>query len=242
MIASEICKEEVQLVGVLIDEGRGLAGKESRREKGASALQKLSMHLGLARKLPSVYLGKIAAKFLRLFGARRPSLYARLRKKEDGILKCLKKSVGSNYMDVVTKNRQFPLLLEVAEYHGVAVHRVGSINDDESASLLKGLSPDVIIGLGTRIIRKHILDIPRLGILNGHSSLLPEYKGGTTEFWQMASGEKDTGVTIHWMVEKTDRSCFSRGSRTLAPTSISLKTWFDRATRRAICSSRQTLY
>jgi methionyl-tRNA formyltransferase len=79
-----------------------------------------------------------------------------------------------------------------------------NVNGPEAIASIAADEPDVIIGLGTRILSKALLKIPRIGTLNAHSSLLPDYRGGTTEFWQMACGEVQTGVTIHWMVPRVD--------------------------------------
>jgi folate-dependent phosphoribosylglycinamide formyltransferase PurN len=43
-----------------------------------------------------------------------------------------------------------------------------------------------------------------LGALNAHASLLPAYRGTTTEFWQLAHGERETGVTIQRMAPRVD--------------------------------------
>jgi methionyl-tRNA formyltransferase len=95
-------------------------------------------------------------------------------------------------------------LTEIASLHNITLHTVDNINSDDCAHILKKLNLDIMLGMGTSIIKSKILKIPRLGILNGHSSLLPDYRGGTTEFWQLANDEDKTGVTIHLMIEKLD--------------------------------------
>ena len=84
------------------------------------------------------------------------------------------------------------------------MHEVDDANGQQSLELLQTLRPDLIIGLGTRILKPAVLAIPPMGILNGHSSLLPNYRGGTTEFWQLVHGARETGVTIHFMTERVD--------------------------------------
>jgi methionyl-tRNA formyltransferase len=61
---------------------------------------------------------------------------------------------------------------------------------------LAALAPDamVVVGYG-QIIPQSIIDIPRLGIINVHASLLPKYRGAAPVQWAIARGERVTGVT-----------------------------------------------
>src|ERR1700691_188890 len=58
------------------------------------------------------------------------------------------------------------------------------------------MNPDamVVVGYG-QIIPQAIIDIPRLGIINVHASLLPKYRGAAPIQWAIARGETRTGVT-----------------------------------------------
>src|SRR6202000_2579283 len=53
----------------------------------------------------------------------------------------------------------------------------------------------VVVGYG-QIIPQNIIDLPRLGIVNVHASLLPKYRGAAPIQWAIANGETKTGVTI----------------------------------------------
>jgi len=66
----------------------------------------------------------------------------------------------------------------------------------EVVEQLKELNPDamVVVGYG-QIIPRSIIDIPRLGIINVHASLLPKYRGAAPIQWAIANGEMRTGVT-----------------------------------------------
>ena len=48
------------------------------------------------------------------------------------------------------------------------------------------------------------LEIPKLGALNLHGSLLPAYRGRCPVNWVLVKGEEKTGVTLHFMIEKPD--------------------------------------
>jgi len=69
-------------------------------------------------------------------------------------------------------------------------------HNDEFRSLLETINPDAIIVVGYgRIIPPWMIDLPALGNLNLHASLLPKYRGAAPIQWAIASGESTTGVT-----------------------------------------------
>ena len=69
-------------------------------------------------------------------------------------------------------------------------------NNEEFRQQLSALHPDAIIVVGYgRIIPQWMIDLPRLGNLNLHASLLPKYRGAAPIQWAIAQGESVTGVT-----------------------------------------------
>ena len=68
---------------------------------------------------------------------------------------------------------------------------------------LKALKPDVIcvVAYG-KILPKEVLDIPALGCINVHGSLLPKYRGAAPIQWAVINGEKKTGITTMYMDER----------------------------------------
>jgi methionyl-tRNA formyltransferase len=69
-------------------------------------------------------------------------------------------------------------------------------NNDEFRTHLTAIKPDAIIVVGYgRIIPSWMIDLPRLGNLNLHGSLLPKYRGAAPIQWAIARGESVTGVT-----------------------------------------------
>jgi methionyl-tRNA formyltransferase len=69
-------------------------------------------------------------------------------------------------------------------------------NNEEFRVQLGALQPDAIIVVGYgRIIPQWMIDLPRLGNLNLHASLLPKYRGAAPIQWAIARGENTTGVT-----------------------------------------------
>ncbi len=69
-------------------------------------------------------------------------------------------------------------------------------NNSEFREQLTAIKPDAIVVVGYgRIIPQWMIDLPRLGNLNLHASLLPKYRGAAPIQWAIASGESITGVT-----------------------------------------------
>ena len=73
-------------------------------------------------------------------------------------------------------------------------------NNVEFIEEIKALQPDVIcvVAYG-KILPKEILDIPSLGCINVHGSLLPKYRGAAPIQWAVINGEKVTGITTMYM-------------------------------------------
>ncbi|HTZ95443.1 MAG TPA: methionyl-tRNA formyltransferase [Terriglobales bacterium] len=69
-------------------------------------------------------------------------------------------------------------------------------NNQEFRALLTAINPDAIIVVAYgRIIPQWMIDLPRLGNINLHASLLPKYRGAAPIQWAIANGESVTGVT-----------------------------------------------
>jgi len=79
---------------------------------------------------------------------------------------------------------------------GIPVYQPEKIKSDEAYEHLKRLAPDavVIIAYG-QIVSQRLIDIPRLGWINVHGSLLPKYRGAAPIHWAIVNGERRTGLT-----------------------------------------------
>jgi len=70
---------------------------------------------------------------------------------------------------------------------------------------VRTLAPDLIFSFYYRdLLPREVLAIPRLGAYNMHGALLPKYRGRAPVNWAVLEGEKETGATLHLMVEKVD--------------------------------------
>jgi methionyl-tRNA formyltransferase len=83
-----------------------------------------------------------------------------------------------------------------ADSRSLPVHQPERIKRPEPLAHLGSLRPDamVVVGYG-QIIPQSIIDIPPLGIINVHASLLPKYRGAAPVQWALARGESVSGVT-----------------------------------------------
>jgi len=89
--------------------------------------------------------------------------------------------------------------------HGLPFYTTENINSEEWFEKIASLKPDILFSFYYRkMIGKKILDIPRLGAMNLHGSLLPAYRGRCPVNWVIIKGEQKTGVSLHYMVEKPD--------------------------------------
>jgi folate-dependent phosphoribosylglycinamide formyltransferase PurN len=78
------------------------------------------------------------------------------------------------------------------------------VNDEAYIDSLKRLDIDIMICLIPQIAKEGFLKTAKLGCLNTHCSLLPEYKGREPLFWAMLNQDKKVGVTIHLMDKDID--------------------------------------
>jgi len=97
-----------------------------------------------------------------------------------------------------------PGLKKLAEKHGVPVDFTDNPNSEEYLEKLRKIGPDIIINQSQFIIKKPLLEIPRIGVLNRHNAILPKNRGRLTPFWVLYKGENETGVSIHFVDEGID--------------------------------------
>jgi hypothetical protein len=80
------------------------------------------------------------------------------------------------------------------------VTEVPHIDHPDVVELARRLQPDVIAVFGTSLIRGPLLDMGRLGIMNLHGGLSPEYRGADCTFWALYNGEPEKiGCTLHFI-------------------------------------------
>ena len=98
-----------------------------------------------------------------------------------------------------------PPVKELALRHNLPVIQPEKVRDPEIVEQLRALKPDciVVVAFG-QILPKSILEIPPLGCINVHASLLPQYRGAAPINWAIINGEKISGVTTMYMDQGLD--------------------------------------
>lgn len=97
-----------------------------------------------------------------------------------------------------------PVKIE-AEQHSIPILQPEKIKDETELKAVLSYEPELIITAAFgQILPKELLDYPTYGCINVHASLLPKYRGGAPIHQAIIDGEKETGITIMYMVEKLD--------------------------------------
>ncbi|MHA1409202.1 MAG: methionyl-tRNA formyltransferase [Candidatus Odinarchaeia archaeon] len=90
-------------------------------------------------------------------------------------------------------------------HQDVRIFKPSNVNGKEFLSILEDFDLNLIVSVASsQIFRKKLLRIPRYGCINVHGALLPKHRGVNPSFWVLLEGEKESGVTVHFMDEKID--------------------------------------
>ncbi len=106
-----------------------------------------------------------------------------------------------------SKKLLFPAVKETALAHfpHLPLFQPEIVSAPEFIPTLAGFNADlfVVVAYG-EIIKQHLLDLPRLGCINVHASILPKYRGAAPIQRAIINNEMETGITIMQMVRKMD--------------------------------------
>jgi len=109
------------------------------------------------------------------------------------------------HKDNPNENVWFDSVAELAARHNLPVFAPEDINHPMWEKKIEELQPDILFSFYYRnMVKKTILDIPPQGCINLHGSLLPAYRGRAPLNWVLIHGEKETGVTLHYMTPRPD--------------------------------------
>jgi methionyl-tRNA formyltransferase len=98
----------------------------------------------------------------------------------------------------------FRSVRQLADEHGLPAFTLERFDADWVARL-RDWAPDFLFSFYyRRLLPTAVLDTARLGALNLHGSLLPRYRGRCPVNWVLINGERETGVTLHYMVARAD--------------------------------------
>lgn len=98
-----------------------------------------------------------------------------------------------------------PVIKKVALGLGMPVYQPASLKDKATAAEIAALGPDaIVVAAYGQILPQALLDIPRLGAINLHPSLLPRYRGAAPVAAAILAGERFTGVSVMLMAAGLD--------------------------------------
>ena len=139
-------------------------------------------------------------------------------------LRCLEQTqslAGVSVAGVVTAPRQFTISYSPdrpvtnvlhadfhgwGKTHGVPVHELaGKMSDPELVEQVRAWAPDLIVVVGWyHLVPRVLRELPRLGVVGMHGSLLPRYRGGAPLVWAILRGERQVGITLFYFDEGVD--------------------------------------
>lgn len=98
-----------------------------------------------------------------------------------------------------------PPVKELALQHNLPVYQPEKLRDGQALEIFRSLKPDlaVVVAYG-RILPKELLEVPALGCVNVHGSLLPKYRGAAPIQWSVLNGDAVGGITTMYMAEGLD--------------------------------------
>ena len=92
-----------------------------------------------------------------------------------------------------------------AEKWGVPVYQPVRIREAEPIEIIRSLAPDlIVVAAFGQILPRELLEIPRLGCVNIHASLLPRLRGAAPIQWAVINGDDESGITLMQMNEGLD--------------------------------------
>jgi len=99
----------------------------------------------------------------------------------------------------------FSPVKEIAVDYGVPVLQPTTLRDGTAMEALRKLDPDLLIVVAYgKILPDEMIDLPRLGTINIHASLLPKYRGSAPIQWAVLNGDAVTGVTSMYVKPEVD--------------------------------------
>jgi len=96
-------------------------------------------------------------------------------------------------------------LKEYSDRYAISYYNETDVNSDEFYNLVTPLNCDIFVSMSfNQIFKPRILNVPRLGTINCHAGMLPFYRGRNILNWALINGEKEFGITVHYVDEGID--------------------------------------
>jgi methionyl-tRNA formyltransferase len=133
--------------------------------------------------------------------------------KKYGFLKTINKLIYNKYKfhaflkhdTGIVQQDLFPDSTEMKYTKDVPTIEVANINEQKAIEFISGQKPDIIAVCGTSVIKPDVFNLSRIGTINIHCGITPEYRSADPIFWALYNNEPDkVGVTIHFVDEGID--------------------------------------
>lgn len=94
---------------------------------------------------------------------------------------------------------------DVCQREEIPLHYVRKMHDPDATAAMRTLAPDLVFCVGwTQLLRRELLELPRLGCIGFHASMLPKYRGRAPVNWAIIRGEHETGNSMIVLDEGVD--------------------------------------
>ena len=97
----------------------------------------------------------------------------------------------------------FRRLRSIARRHRLPFHRTEDIMSADAMDFIRAQRPDLVVTLFHQIVRQALIDLPRLGVVNIHPGLIPDFRGIQPYFWELSEGSGRAGATMHFIEDES---------------------------------------
>lgn len=91
----------------------------------------------------------------------------------------------------------FQRLRRIASLHGLPFMKAHNVMSKDSLEFIRSQEPDIVVTLFHQIVKEPLISLPRIGVVNIHPGLLPEFGGVQPYFWCLERGAQYSGATLH---------------------------------------------
>ena len=102
------------------------------------------------------------------------------------------------------QKKSFSPVKKFAKNKELNIYQPKNLKDQNFIKLIKKINPDLFVVVAFRMLPEILINIPKYGCINLHSSILPNYRGAAPINWVLIHGEKETGVTTFFINKKID--------------------------------------
>ena len=100
--------------------------------------------------------------------------------------------------DLEKTEYSFSNLTQACQHYDISLFQSRNIQDTQALNFLKRHKPDLLVYTGGGILRKTLINIPTIGVLNAHGGILPKYRGMNVMEWALLYNDIDNiGITVH---------------------------------------------